>query len=164
MNRLLLIAAAAAAIAPLLPHGRSAPPPPVRWPTAFEGRALVPMAPAPEDAQLARGFPGRIARFTDGRRQIVLRSVASATRQLHPSRDCFQAIGYRVTPLPMQPVSSGFASCFAAERGATRLRVCEHVRDGAGTVFAEPSSWYWPALLGRSPGPWFAATVVERTD
>lgn len=164
MNRLLLILAAAAATAPLLPRTQHAAPPPVRWPAAFEGRTLAPLAPAPEDAQLARGFPGRIARFTDGRRQIVLRSVASATRQLHPSRDCFQAIGYRITPLPMQPASSGYASCFAAERNGTKLRVCEHITDSAGSIFAEPSSWYWPALLGRSPGPWLAATTVERME
>lgn len=163
MSRLLLIAVAAAALAPLPPRGTPAGPSvDARWPTTWDGRALRPVAPAPEDARLARDFPGRIARFTDGRRQIVLRRVAEPTRRLHPARDCFGALGYAITPLPVLRTTGGHSSCFEARRSDKAMRVCERIVDARGRSFPDASSWYWPALLGRSPGPWLAATVVER--
>ena len=161
---LVSVAAVAAAAVPLLPARQSPAPAAANWPAAIDGRKLTPLAPAPEDARLAAGFPGRIARFSDGRRQIVLRSVAGATRQLHPARDCFQAIGYAIAPLPMQRSPGGaLASCVAATRDGRTLRICERITDAEGRSFADVSSWYWPALFGRSTGPWLAMTSVERT-
>ena len=162
MSRLLALAVVAAVTAPFFPHKAPTPAASVNWPSSYEGRTLAPVAPAPEDARLARDFPGRIARFTDGRRQIVLRSVSTATRQLHPARDCFQAIGYRITPLPMEATPAGLASCFGAERAGVKLRLCERITDARGTSFPDASGWYWSALLGQSHGPWLAATIVER--
>jgi hypothetical protein len=160
---LVAIAAIASAATPFMPRNHAAPPPPVRWPTQFEGRALQPLAPAAEDARLARDFPGRVARFSDGKRQVVLRSVATATRQLHPARDCFHAIGYSIAPLPMRPIATGaFASCFEAKRSGLTLHVCERIIDARGRSFSDVSSWYWPALFDHSTGPWLAATTVER--
>jgi len=95
------LAAIAAAAAPLWPHAGT-PAPPAVWPKSFEGRAITPLAAAPEDALLAAHFPGTIARFGDGRRQIVLLQVTAATRLLHPARDCFHALGYAISPAPMR--------------------------------------------------------------
>lgn len=158
----LALAAAITATVPLLPTTKATPPPPAHWPTVFEGRSLAPAPPGPGDAALARDFPGRIARFTDGRRQIVLRRVARATRELHPARDCFRGLGYAIAPLAMRAVENGYASCFEAKRTNATLHVCERVTDAEGHVFADAPSWYWPALLGASPGPWLAAMTVER--
>jgi hypothetical protein len=118
IGRLALFAAAGlAAAAPLLPDIRSASPSAPAWPTQFEGRPLRRLAPAPLDARLARDFPGHIARFEDGRRQVVLRSLAAATRQLHPAKDCFGTIGYHIRPLPMVRLPGGaLSSCFEATR------------------------------------------------
>ncbi|WP_158266264.1 hypothetical protein [Allosphingosinicella deserti] len=158
----LAAAALAATSAPFLGRGAPQPPAEVKWPARYEGRALAPMAPAPEDARLARDFPGRIARFSDGRRQIVLRSVATATRQLHPAGDCFRALGYAIEPLPMMSSGSGaLASCFRASRNGASVKVCERIVDARGGSFSDASAWYWPALLGRSRGPWLAATTIE---
>jgi hypothetical protein len=66
------------------------------WPSTFEGRPLTSLPLTRRDELLARDFPGRIARFTDGRSEIVLRWVMGATRQLHPVADCFRGIGWRV--------------------------------------------------------------------
>jgi len=155
-------AAFAAAGASLVPARQAPPAAAVVWPTVFEGRAIVPMAPAPEDARLAKDFPGRIARFSDGERQVVLRRVATATRQLHPARDCFKAIGYTITPAPMRVLAGGAtASCFEARRDGGAVRVCEWITDSKGRSFADASSWYWPALFGNSKGPWLASTVIE---
>jgi hypothetical protein len=153
-----------AAVAPLWPDSGTAPPRlAADWPASFEGRAITPIAPAPEDAQIARDFPGHIARFTDGRRQIVLRRVATATRRLHPARNCFGALGYDVAPAPMRITGGGrTSSCFEAIGHGRRLLICEQVGDRAGRAFPDIPSWYWPALLGSSRGPWLAAMTVER--
>lgn len=159
----LAIVATLAATAPLLPHTRPAAPDEVVWPTRIDGRRLLPIAPTALDARLARDFPGRIARFSDGRRQIVLRHVPQATRQLHPPRDCFAAIGYRITPVPMVRGTDGaLSSCVEAGRDGRVLKICERIIARDGGTFPDVSSWYWPALLGRSMGPWLATTSVER--
>jgi hypothetical protein len=159
---LLTLAALFAAGAPLLPHRAASLPPLARWPATLEGHTLRRVASGPGDALLARDFPGHVARFEDGRRQIVLRQVTRATRLLHPPRDCFAALGYAIDPLPMRTVVGGRASCFEARRNGDRLAVCEHIRAVDGTVYPDVPSWYWPALTGGSAGPWLAVMTVER--
>lgn len=164
-SRIAVLFAAIAGAIPSLPD--AAPPPPAAtspWPARYEGRPLTRIAPAPEDRFLARQFPGQVARFSDGRRQIVLRRVAVATRTLHPASDCFRAIGYTVTPAPMRLAPDGQpASCFTASRDGRTLLACEQVRDaGGGKSWPDISSWYWSALLGGSQGPWTAALTVEQ--
>jgi hypothetical protein len=133
------------------------------WPERFEGRPLAALPPAPEDAILARNFPGRVARFSDGRRQIVLRRLAAATRRLHPASDCFRATGYEISPAPMRVAPGrGPASCFTARRDGLAYLACEQVSDQAGRSWPDVSSWYWAALLGTSRGPWLATLTVER--
>ena len=122
----------------------------------------MPIAPAPEDALLARSFPGRTARFSDGRRQVVLRAMTAPTRRLHPASDCFRASGWDIRPAPMQMVAgAGPASCFLALRGGRTVRVCERIAGSKGANWPDISSWYWAALLDPSSGPWLAALTVE---
>jgi hypothetical protein len=160
----LALATVFAAGAPLVPQRALLLPPLAPWPTRFEGRALVRLPTGPGDAMLARDFPGHLARFGDGQRQIVLRQVARATRLLHPPRDCFAALGYAIAPLPMRTVVGGRSSCFGAQRGGVRLKVCEHIRAANGTTYSDVPSWYWPALTGDSVGPWLAVMTVERVS
>jgi hypothetical protein len=151
-----------AAAAPLLPRATASRPPLRPWPTRFEGRPLRALPPGSGDAMLARDFPGHVARFSDGRRQLVLRQVARATRSLHPPRDCFGAMGYAITPLPMRTLAGALSSCFEAVRGKERLRVCEQVRSRGGTVHPDMPGWYWHALTMTDRGPWLAVMTVER--
>lgn len=159
----LTLAALFAATAPLIPQRAVSVPPLAPWPLRFEGRRLVRLPAGAGDALLARDFPGHLARFGDGRRQIVLRQVSRATRLLHPPRDCFAALGYAIQPLPMRLVAGGRASCFQATRGGARLTICENIRAANGVVYPDVPSWYWPALTGSSSGPWLAVLTVERT-
>jgi hypothetical protein len=160
---LFAFAAAAAGGAPLLSwRGEAAPAAASAWPARFEGRALTPLAPAPEDVLLARSFPGRVARFSDGRRQIVLRQILAATRRLHPASDCFRATGYTIAPAPMQVrEGQGPSSCFLASRAGRTFRVCERIAGARGKSWPDVSSWYWSALLDPASGPWLAALTVE---
>jgi hypothetical protein len=157
------LSAAAAAAAPLVSSGVEAErPAAAAWPERFEGRALAPLPAAPEDAVLARAFPGRVARFSDGRRQIVLRQIAAPTRRLHPASDCFRATGYAIRPAPMQVAAGrGPSSCFLATRAGRTFRICERIAGGGGRSWPDVSSWYWSALVDPASGPWLAALTVE---
>lgn len=162
MTRALLpLLALLAAAASLLPDRAAVPAAPRPWPATWEGRPLAPLPLIPADRALTADFPGRVARFSDGRGQVVLRRVAAPTRRLHPARACFRALGYELTPAPAGAGARG-GSCFMATRDGEVLRVCEEVRDADGRRFADVSGWYWAALLRRSRGPWLAAMTAER--
>jgi hypothetical protein len=133
------------------------------WPTQWEGRALMPVPLTIRDAGFAQGFPGRVARFTDGRRAYVVRWTDGPTRRLHPASDCFKAIGYAVEPLPMSRRPDGRTmSCFAATRPGEALTVCEQLRSPDGRTWPDVSSWYWAALADRKTRSWWSWVTVER--
>lgn len=140
-------------------HTATAAPP---WPVDRDGQPLRPQALGEVEARFARAFPGRIARFTDGREVLVLRTVAQPTRLLHPAADCWRALGYRVARLRLEHDARGrLWRCFHAERaGSAPQRVCERIEDAAGGAFTDTSDWYWAGWSGRSTGPWTAVTRV----
>jgi hypothetical protein len=125
----------------LLPSQTHQTPPPAPWPTRFDGKSLTPLQPAPGDEAFTRNFPGHVARFSDGHHQILLRQVTSATRALHPSRDCFRAIGYAIEPAPMTKAPDGQPrACFTAKRDGSSLHICEEIRDAKGVSYPEISA------------------------
>ncbi|MEF8712487.1 MAG: archaeosortase/exosortase family protein [Accumulibacter sp.] len=130
------------------------------WPTRFEGRPLTVLPLTPLENRLQQDFPGRVGRFTDGQREIILRWVTHASRQLHPSSDCFKASGYRIETLAIKRVGDQYWSRFLATRGATRLDVAERIDAPDGQQWSDVSAWYWAAQLGRTHGPWWAVTVA----
>jgi hypothetical protein len=164
---LFVVSAACAALAPLAAGHENAGAAAAHagfpgWPSHFEGRALAALPLTPREEGFVRDFPGRIGRFSDGEREIILRWVAEPTRRLHPAADCFMGAGFSVTPLPLRRMATGSAmGCFRARRGGEEMTVCEAIRDETGGSWSDASSWYWAALLGRSPGPWWSAVVAE---
>ena len=129
------------------------------WPTHYEGRALTELALTQRELAFVRDFPGRVGRFSDGSREIIIRWIGAPTRRLHPAADCFRGLGYSVTPLPVGKDATGAAmGCFRASHGADHLTVCEVIRDQRGGSWPDVSAWYWDGLLGASCG----AVVVVR--
>jgi hypothetical protein len=130
------------------------------WPDHYETRKIVPLPPAPEDGWLARQFPGRIARFSDGQRQIVLRWVAGPTRLLHPAAQCLRGAGYTIAPAPMRRSADGAAmSCFRAGRDDRTVLVCERIFEGQRS-WPDVSAWYWHALLTDAPNGYWSVLEV----
>lgn len=134
-------------------------------PSHWQGQALRPLALSEVEQRFARQFPGTLTRLTDGRQTLVLRSVDQPTRMLHPASDCYQGLGYRISSQQLErDREQQLWRCFEAtsgQSGGQRLRVCEHIVDGAGQVFTDTSAWYWAALMGQSQGPWQAITVAR---
>ena len=133
------------------------------WPTEFEGKTLMPLPLSDLEKRFASNFPGRIGRFTNGDREIIIRWVTEPTRKLHPSSDCFQGLGYTVKPLAAHRDATGSLwSSFAAGKGNDRLRVYERINNQSGETWTDVSSWYWSALRREDSGPWWAFTVAEK--
>jgi len=137
------------------------------WPAQFEGHALTELLLTERERQFSEGFPGKIGRFTDGRREIIVRWVTRETRALHPAADCFRGIGYSIHPLPLATDSDGNRwGAFEALRKDERMLVRERIYSAASNQsWSDVSSWYWQAMLGNSQNNhagWWAVTVAER--
>ena len=132
------------------------------WPTEFRGQTLTPLPLTELEQRFNANFPGKIGRFTDGKREIIIRWVTEATRQLHPASDCFQGLGYSVKPLPVHRDENGSLwSSFTASKGNNRLRVYERIHSNSGQTWTDVSAWYWAALQ-HGDGGWWALTIAEK--
>jgi hypothetical protein len=115
------------------------------------------------DARFSRGFPGRIAAFSDGQTQYIARWVERPTRKLHSSSDCLRGAGYAIAYGPARRDERGrLWSSFTATRAGECLQVDERIEDEAGQAWTDVSAWYWFAVLQKSRGPWWAVTTVRR--
>ena len=164
-----LIAALLAAVAPLIRPPRNASATASQsfpgWPTHYQGRALKALPMSEREAAFGRDFPGRIGRFTDGQREIIVRYIAEPTRRLHPAADCLKAVGFSIAPAPLRRDASGAPmSCLGATRNGQTLNVCEVIRDNHGEHWPDVSAWYWSALFGGARGPWWSFVVAEVAD
>jgi hypothetical protein len=131
-------------------------------PTQWLGAPLRPLALSDVELRFARHFPGTLARMTDGKQVLVLRTVNHPTRMLHPATDCYRGLGYRIhsEQLEVQADQQRWR-CFVAQQGAKAVRVCERIEDAQGQGYTDTSAWYWASVAGQSHGPWQAVTVAS---
>lgn len=134
----------------------------VEFPTTIADRQLQELDLTEREKYFLEDFPGQVRRFTDGRREIIIRFITQATRKLHPSADCFSAIGYRIKPLPLQIDEKGDRwSCFSASKDGETLKVCERIYTDSGDNWTDVSAWYWSALSDTNPNGYWAITTAE---
>ncbi len=130
-------------------------------PTQWQGATLRPLALSDVELRFVKHFPGTLARMTDDRQTLVLRTVTQPTRMLHPAADCYRGLGYHIhnEQLEVQANNARWR-CFVAQRNGRSVRVCERIEDANGQGFTDTSSWYWASIAGQSHGPWKAFTVA----
>ena len=165
-----------AAWVPLLPSWRVAQPPATPapllaaaqvahsfpgWPSQFQQHKLTQLPLSALEQQFQKDFPGQIGRFSDGKREIILRWINQASRRLHPASDCFKANGYSVQPQALTSSGAERWSSFLARRGSEKLLVSERIHDAKGQQWSDVSAWYWAVQLGKTSGPWWAVTVAQ---
>lgn len=160
------IAALAAAVAPLArgigASGQQRNDEIPEWPVQYEGRALVEMPLSEREKAFLTGFPGRVGRFSDGQRELIIRRVDAPTRRLHPASDCLRGAGYGIKPAPATVDDAGkVRRCMHAVKGKSFVFVCEFIVDGSGRSWPDVTEWYWHAALGATKGPWWAYTTVD---
>ncbi|MBX9829706.1 MAG: hypothetical protein K2Y27_32530 [Xanthobacteraceae bacterium] len=133
------------------------------WPTQYEGHPLTPLPLTDREAGFVKGFPGKVGRFSDGRREIIIRFVSAPTRLLHPSADCFRGAGFSVKPVAVKRDAAGAPmGCFRANRAGNDVTACEVIHDSHGGSWPDVSAWYWNALSGASAGPWWSYVIAEQ--
>ena len=133
------------------------------WPITYEGRALTELPLTAREAAFVQDFPGRVGRFSDGRREIIIRWVGAPTRRLHPAADCFRGSGYSIVPMPVRRDAAGAAmSCFRASHQTDRMMVCEVINNERGDSWPDVSAWYWNAIFASSAAPWWSFVVAEK--
>jgi hypothetical protein len=133
------------------------------WPTHYEQQALTELPLSTREVAFVRDFPGRVGRFTDGRREFIIRFVSAPTRRLHSAADCFRGMGYSVTPLPAHLDKQGrVMGCLRASNRTEVLSVCEVISNERGDHWPDVSAWYWHALFGPSRAPWWSLVVAEK--
>lgn len=132
------------------------------WPTEFEGHPLTQIQLTDKERGFNQDFPGKIGRFTDGSREIIIRYVKRPTRKLHPSVDCLRGSGFEVEPQPIsRDQSDQLWGCVLAKRNGKTYKVCERIYDQSGNSWYDVSSWFWSVNLKNKQGPWWAITVAE---
>lgn len=135
------------------------------WPTRWDGQEISQVPLHARDEKFSQNFPGRIAKFTDGRNEFIFRWVTTGTRQLHSSADCFRGAGYSITPQPaFRDRHERQWSSFLASRDHRRLLVRERIADQHGREWTDVSAWFWSVALGQTQGPWLSVTTVEAHD
>ncbi len=124
---------------------------------------LHPLPSTPEETAFGKSFPGSLSSHQWGGSQVILRRVTTATRSLHPSRDCLHAAGYETTDAITERHSDGTSwSSFHATRNGIRLTVRERiVSEQDGSSWTDVTAWYWSALWYPLNGPWRAETVIS---
>jgi hypothetical protein len=133
------------------------------WSACPAVQGMTPIALSDAERRFDRSFPGRTAKFSDNRRTILVRWITKATRKLHPVEDCYKAIGYTTKHEPLLKDPDGLLwGRIICEKGSERLTARERIYDDYGRSWTDDSAWYWNALLGRSKGPWWSTTIVEK--
>ncbi|MEE9344757.1 MAG: hypothetical protein V3U88_04050 [Methylococcales bacterium] len=133
------------------------------WPVEFEGIPLTRIEMTEQEKGFSQDFPGQIARFTDGSREIIMRYIERPSRKVHPSADCLLGSGYTVETQPIsRDGNDQLWGCILAHREGITYKVCERIYDQSGNSWYDVSSWYWAGLLGNTQGPWWAITVAQQ--
>jgi hypothetical protein len=132
------------------------------WPKEFDGAQLSEQPLTAREMRFWAGFPGKVARFTDGKRQIILRWAGGRSDRFHLAARCYRAMGYHITQLPAALDANGNRWCvYRADGRHTSLRVRERILDNAGNAWTDEAAYRWDAFWRRTSAPWWGITIVE---
>ena len=167
VDHAILLAAGIFALASFfLPAPAPDSPPPFPSPAEFTFNGLTlpldPLPPSAAEQAFAKNFPGSLSSHRCGTHQVILRHVTTATRMLHPSRDCLRAAGFETTDSITVRSPEGEWARFSATRDGERFNIHERiVSEQDGSSWTDVQSWYWSALWHPLNGPWRAETVIS---
>lgn len=133
------------------------------WPKNYEGRSLTELDLTQKEQGFVKDFPGKIGRFSDGQRELIIRWVNQPTRKLHPATDCYKGIGYYIEPRPIQVNKRDIKmGCFTATNNTDEVQVCEYIEAVDGESWSDISAWYWGTIMDDSSTGWMSYVIAER--
>jgi hypothetical protein len=135
------------------------------WPEQFDGMPLHELPLSVRERQLMQGFSGRIARFTDGDREIIVRWTSRISQTFQSASDGFRRLGYAFQHEPFWKQiwrdQHGRRWGYFTTESPENLQVMERIYDDAGHQWTDVSAWYWAALLRKTVGPWWIVMTVK---
>lgn len=133
------------------------------WPSHYQGTPLKRLELTAQEERFLGSFPGYMAKFTDGQRELHLRMVRRPTRMLHPISDCLRGAGYSIGRRFLeQDRWENTWGCVGASKNALNLKVCERIYDENGNSWSDVSAWYWTNAWQEQPAKiWWSVAVVE---
>ena len=137
----------------------------VGWPTHFMGEELLPIPLSENEEGFYRDFPGEAAQFQVGTDRLILRRVHTATRKLHPAKDCFKGMGFSIEETGLRADAyERIWRTFNATKAGESYQVFELIVDESGNTWSDVSSWYWSVVMDRSQGPWTSFVHIREMD
>ena len=136
------------------------------FPEFIEKDGLTECQLSPKEAQFFSRFPGKVAKFRDGHRMIIVRVVNTPTRLLHPALECFSGMGYSITANSIFKDENDrlWGSFKAFHRSGKTYSVKEIILDSNGKSWSDVSAWYWNAEFSISKGPWISLVIAAKTS
>lgn len=135
------------------------------WPPEFSDPKFQAVRLTKHESAFAESLPGRLGKFTDGRRQFLVQWIAEGSRLVHSSTDCLTKAGYTVKPDPIRIDSFGNRwAAYQATRQGQSYHIMERLYDDSGHEWHDVSTWYWAVLRQKTRGPWWMVTVIEPID
>jgi exosortase/archaeosortase family protein len=134
------------------------------WPKTFESYPLLALPMPDHERDFYRDFPGQVGLFHAGPHQVILRRVLRDIPTLHLSESCFEAAGWKVTPLaPISTPDGRNWSVFQGEhpQDGRRLRVRQTIVDETGQSFPTVASLRWAQMLRKTQPAWWVISVAE---
>lgn len=131
------------------------------WDKTFNGKLLKEIPLNENEKKFLIDFPGKINKFTDGERQIIMRYIENPTRKLHSSSDCYKGIGYKIKYEPIEIDKDKIKwSSFIVKKGDKKLKIKERIYK-QGKNWTDVSSWYWENIFNKNTLPSIAVTIIE---
>ena len=123
---------------------------------------LTKIDPTAEEMYFSQHFPGSIGVYQSAGLHLIVRDVACATRQLHPSADCLRAVGYAIGEEKIFVDRKGGPWWhYRIQKEGQRFDVHERIISSLDqSSWTDVSAWYWSALRHPLNGPWRAETVI----
>jgi exosortase len=123
---------------------------------------LTKIDPTAQEMNFSQHFPGSIGVYQSAGLHLIVRDVAYATRQLHPSSDCLRAAGYSIGAAKVfVDRKGGHWWHYRIQKEGHRFDVHERIVSSLDqSSWTDVSAWYWSALRHPLNGPWRAETVI----
>lgn len=131
------------------------------WWREWNGRPLRRLKMGDREKAFAAGFPGPVALFDDGERQILLRYTERPTALIRPMEECLGET-YEVQRMGTSEDSGGhrWRTVIAAAK-LEKWLVREQIVSHTGESWVYGRLWFWAALLGFTQGPWWSVVTFE---
>jgi len=131
------------------------------WPTKWDGQWLEPMPLTRKEKQFNQSFPGKIARFQAGNKEVIIKQVNRPTRKLHSITDCLRSAGWQIEA---QDEAGLYKLSKQQKLRWVRERIYTKEVSAESPIWTDVSKWFWDCSQSKESGPWLAVIEVSSSN